>query len=194
MPGQDLPPLHHAVRATREHGYAYVPRALDQHQCQRLVSSIPDSLAEPVEEVVGEVRQHARELALPVDGLDNLELNRLLAAFDKALPATVAFTPTELTYMFYKGPHAGISPHRDPARHKMLIAIFTLKGRATFRVHGTRSESDITAEWTTSPGDLMFLRAPELHPHIKARPFHSIGPPIGSEERISLSLRMKSSP
>ncbi len=192
MSGQGLPPLHHAVRATREHGYAYVPGALDGQQCQALILSIPDIPAEPVREVVGEVRQYARALALPTAGLDNPELNGLVTAVTKALPKSIGFTPTELAYMFYKGPHAGISPHRDHARHKMLVAIFSLKGYATFRIHHTRDEADIDAEWTTAPGDLVLLRAPGLHPEVNTRPFHSIGPPIGSEERISLSLRMES--
>lgn len=192
MPRQGLPPLHHAVRAAREQGYAYVPGALDRQQCQRLVSSIPDTPAEPVQEIVGEVRQHAKALALPTAGLENPELDRLLTAFAEALPATIGFTPTEIAYMLYKGPHAGISPHRDHARHKLLIAIFTLKGCATFRIHHTRDEAAVNAEWVTRPGDLVLLRAPGLHPGVNTRPFHSIGPPIGSEERISLSLRMES--
>jgi hypothetical protein len=186
-----LPPLGGAVRDTRERGYAYLPRALMPRHCQGLVSAASLSEAEPVPEIVGEVRQYAKALVLSTRELTNPWHRSLVNALVKALPTAVGFVPTELTYMSYSGSRAGISPHRDQARFKLLIAIFTLQGRARFRIHRTREATDVIQEWITGPGDLVLLRAPGLNPQVDARPFHSIEPPIGDEERISLSVRME---
>jgi len=186
-----LPALGGAVRDTREHGYAYLPRALALSYCQRLVSAASLSAGEPVPEIVGEVRQNAKALVLSASELTSPWHRGLVNALGEALPTAVGFVPTELTYMSYSGPRAGISPHRDQARFTLLIAIFTLQGRARFRIHRTREETDVIQEWIASPGDLVLLRGPGLNSEVDARPFHSIGPPIGNKERISLSVRME---
>ena len=89
----------------------------------------------------------------------------------------------------YRGPSAGIGPHRDGKCFVLLVAAFTLRGSAPFSVQPAgRAGGRQTV--VVHPGDLCLLRAPGFGGP-DGRPRHAVGPPVGGGERISLTLRMR---
>jgi hypothetical protein len=77
----------------------------------------------------------------------------------------------------------------DQRRYRLLVAVFTLVGEATFTVFEDRSATKVVGAWTTTGGDLCLLRAPGLAGHSDGRPTHSVAGPAASA-RVSLTVRM----
>ncbi|MGH9004930.1 MAG: hypothetical protein ACRDYV_17545 [Acidimicrobiia bacterium] len=150
----------------------------------------------PVAEQVGQVRQRAEELVVPVGKAGYPVTARLAAALHAAasprsprLLGLERFVPNEAVYLRYRGRAAGISPHRDHKRYAVLIAVFTLLGEARLSVVADRAGEHVLASWLTAPGDLFLLRASGFGGDEDRRPLHAVGPPTGYE-RVSLTLRM----
>lgn len=194
-----LPPLGPALAETGRQGYGHVPGALSDAWRTALVAEVANREFAPVAEQVGEVRQRAEELAvrvgdatLPVTGALAAALGRAVVSGTAGIEGLARYQPKEATYQRYRGPDAGISPHRDFRHHRLLVAIFTLAGRARFRIVADRAGSDELAAWETQPGELCLLRAPGFDGETDGRPLHSIGPPLDGE-RLSLAFRMTTS-
>jgi hypothetical protein len=64
----------------------------------------------------------------------------------------------EATLMAYDRPDGGISPHRDRARYRGAVIVFTVEGTAPFRIHHSRDIEDVVASRLTTPG--RYGRAP----------------------------------
>jgi hypothetical protein len=99
-----------------------------------------------------------------------------------------AFDPNEVSYQHYTAGGNGLPPHRDQRYYATCIAIVTLRGSATFAVHGSRDRDDVVDEWTTGPGEVILLRGWSPHPEIDPRPYHRIDPPV-SGERLMFQAR-----
>jgi hypothetical protein len=194
-----LLPLGAALAETGRQGYARVPGALSGAWRTALVAEVVTWDFAPVPEQVGEVRQRAEELAvrledatLPVTASLAAALARAVVSARTGIEGLACYRPNEATYQRYRGPDAGISPHRDFTNHRLLVAVFTLAGRARFRVVADRTGNEELAAWQTQPGDLCLLRGPGFGGEPDGRPLHAIGPPLEGE-RLSLAFRMTAS-
>jgi len=100
--------------------------------------------------------------------------------------------PNETWVQRYRGAGAGVTVHKDLKRYRLLIAVFTVKGTATFTVCQNRV-GDTEAVWEAGPGSLVLLRGPDFGSVDDGRPLHAVGGPSHGE-RISVSYRMNSRP
>jgi hypothetical protein len=107
------------------------------------------------------------------------------AAADHGLDA---FHPNEVSYQRYTAGGNGLPPHRDQRYYATCIAIVTLRGSATFAVHGSRDPDDVVDEWTTGPGEVILLRGWSPEDGHDPRPFHRVDPPV-SGERLMFQAR-----
>lgn len=91
----------------------------------------------------------------------------------------------EVTWGQYPAEIGGISAHRDPSAYGGVIAVFTLWGRATFRVF---DGEQVVAEWDTRPCQLALLRGSGWPRSDSACPVHeALPPPVG--ERGIMTFR-----
>jgi hypothetical protein len=191
----NFPSLADALVDLASRGGAYVPGALSSGSCLELVAEVQPLTFVPVPRQVGTVHQQAEELAVRVGDVRLPAMAALAAALvrEVASSETIAeiggWSPDEATYQWYRGRAAGITPHRDFKGHRLLIAVFTLLGRAPFRIVVDRAGVGVLASWVVATGDLCLLRGPGFAGNPDGRPIHSIGPPHGPE-RLSLAFRM----
>lgn len=141
----------------------------------------------------GIVRQHGRGAYLPMaecdDGVRQLAsevVSGLSAASEaRGWPPVPAFNETTWTY--YPDGAGHITAHRDPDAYGGVIAVFTLKGAARFRILDTRQPS----RWVTAPGDVLLLagrRWPWTHSVCRR---HEVEPPSGGD-RMIMTMRFNS--
>lgn len=179
-----------------EAGFAHVRMAVPEHECRALLqeAATVDARFLPLPDRVNGVNQRAEQLSLRVGDPSIPAINDLAASLTAAVTSGEAtyglerFSPTEARFMRYRGGRAGLGAHRDGTCYWMLVAVYSLAGRATFTVHpdsGSRDPLHIAVQ----PGDLVLLRAPGFGGHPDGRPLHSVGPPLDGE-RISLTVRM----
>jgi hypothetical protein len=191
-----LPPLGEAVTEAAVQGYAHVPAALTSADREVLLAEVRSMPFVPVPGLVGRVRQQVEEFPASVGDPRLPAMAELAEALVRRLAPTGAFVvglrgyrPREVTYQRYSGSTAGISPHRDFKQHRLLVAIFTLAGRAPFRIVADREGSEVLSGWEARAGDLCLLRGPGLDGNPDGRPLHAVGPPVEGE-RVSLAFRM----
>jgi hypothetical protein len=176
-------------------GYAWVPNVLRTTWVDALRAEVEGREFTSLPDEVGQVRQGAEELVVAVGDPELPVMAQLARALRHAVVSAGSdlgfgrYQPQEATYLRYRGPGAGISPHRDAKRYLLLVAVFTLVGMAPFRVVADRAGREVLASWLTVPGDLCLLRAPRLGGEAEGRPLHAVGPPRDSE-RLALAFRM----
>jgi hypothetical protein len=130
-------------------------------------------------------RGGALAMAAPDDPAPRAAAAWLARAADEA--GFGPFTPNEVSYQRYTASGNGLAPHQDQRYYGTCIAIVTLRGSATFAVHGSRDRADVLAEWTTGPGEVILLRGWSPGPD-DPRPYHRIDPPV-SGERLMFQAR-----
>ena len=192
----NFPPLGRAVSEVGHQGYGWVPGALSPAWCAALIAEVRTLPFVSVPCQVGGVRQEAEDLAvrvgdvrLPAMAVLADALVREVVSAGTGVGSLAGYRPDEATYQRYRGPAAGISPHRDFKHHRLLVAIFTLVGRARFRIVADRAGAEVLASWEAQAGDLCLLRGPGFGGNLDGRPLHSVGPPLETE-RVSLAFRM----
>ena len=94
----------------------------------------------------------------------------------------------DLVVQRYDAGSAGISPHRDHVRYRILVALVALSGTARFVLSADRAGRDPRAI-AIAPGSLLLMTAPGFAGG-GDRPFHALDR-IDSE-RVSLGLRFDS--
>lgn len=87
----------------------------------------------------------------------------------------------------HEGPPYAIEWHRDFARDKLLVAIFTVSGLAQFEIE--TAESGIK-HYLICPGDLTLLAGPDVLTTHDPRLRHRVSTNLTYEPRISIALRM----
>jgi hypothetical protein len=176
-----------AIAEAHRVGHARAAHVLRGHICRRLLQELGPLPWEELPVNAGLVRQIARRVVLyPPWAAPTLA--RLAGLVEAAAVATVhPLTVNEATFMAYDWPDGGISPHRDRARYRGAVIVFTVEGTAPFRIHHSRDIEDVVASWLTTPGDMVVLRAAAAG-CVEGRAMHSVGPPLRGA-RVSLSFR-----
>lgn len=182
-----------ATRQAAATGFARIPRAVSPTDSTRLQKESAALYFEPLEPVIGRVRQQGRYARVrPHDPLLPALWTLARSVQDgvrrSGVKGATRFMPNEAKYQWYEAADDGISAHRDQGFYRGVIVVLTLSGRASFTIHNLATE-DIVEEWTTEPGEVCVLAGAGLGPRDR-RPMHRVGPPIGSP-RLSLTLRMK---
>jgi hypothetical protein len=180
-----------AIAEAHRVGHARAAHVLPGHICRRLLQELGPLPWEALPVNAGLVRQVARRLVLyPPWAAPTLAA--LAGLVEAAAAATVhPLMVNEATFMAYDWPDGGISPHRDRARYRSAVIVFTVEGTAQFRIHHSRDIEDVVESWLTTPGDMVVLRAASPG-GVEGRAMHSVGPPLRGA-RVSLSFRADSS-
>jgi hypothetical protein len=178
-------------------GHCLVRDALTTAQTDELLAEVASGRFSPLDPQIGTVRQRGDGLTVGVGDEAFPLVARLVTELTGGVTAsridgTADYEPNEITCQRYLDDSSGIAPHMDQRRYRLLVAVFTLVGEATFTVFEDRSATKVVGAWTTTGGDLCLLRAPGLAGHSDGRPTHSVAGPAASA-RVSLTVRMNQS-
>ncbi|MDQ4011087.1 MAG: alpha-ketoglutarate-dependent dioxygenase AlkB [Actinomycetota bacterium] len=184
----DWSTLLHEVTAQ---GAAFAAHAVRRPVCAQLAAELRDGPYEPVESVIGQVRQETESFEVAVAELDRYpmlssvcdELVRRL--HEHGLPQ---WMPNEVSVQRYRPGSVGITPHRDQRRYAQLVALITIAGSAPFTLCRSR-DGDSLQTWQVDEGSLVLLRGPGLAGDPDGRPMHMVGGPTGTP-RTSIGIRM----
>ncbi len=184
----DWSTLLHEVTAQ---GAAYAARAVRQPVCAQLAAELRDGRYEPVESVIGSVRQETEAFEVAVAELDRYPL--LSSVCDELVRrlhehGVPQWVPNEVSIQRYRPGSIGITPHRDQRRYAQLVAVITITGSAPFTLCRNRG-GDPLRTWQADEGSLVLLRGPGLAGDQDGRPMHMVGGPTGTP-RTSIGIRM----
>ncbi len=174
-----------------EQGAAFAARALRQPFCDQLAAELRDGPYEPVESLVGQVRQEAEAFVVCAAELDRYPVLTSLCTeiarqvHWRGIPEWV---PNEVAVQRYHPGSLGITPHRDQRRYAQLVAVITVAGSAPFTLCRNR-DGDPIRTWQADAGSLVLLRGPGLAGNPDGRPMHLVGGPTGTP-RTSIGIRM----
>ncbi len=179
------------LREVTEQGAAFAARAVRQPFCEQLAAELRDGPYEPVEPVIGQVRQEAESFVVGVGELDRYPVLTSLCdelarqVHEHGVPEWV---PNEVAIQRYQPGSIGITPHRDQRRYAQLVAVITVTGSAPFTLCHNR-DGDPIRTWQADEGSLVLLRGPGLAGDPDGRPMHVVGGPTGTP-RTSIGIRM----
>lgn len=193
-------PAADALRACAASGYARVADAIDPGFLGRLRNEVDAGPFRPFRGSFGPVRQQIDgydvelpSAAFPLLGDLCRELGDLVRAHGRGIRGLATWRPNEVGIAHYVPGSIGITPHMDGKWYRRLVVAATVYGRARFAICRSRDPDDSIDGWTSSPGDLVFMRGPGLGGVRDGRPFHLVeGPTRG--ERLSLGIRMSVTP
>jgi hypothetical protein len=187
-----LIPWNDAVTALADRGWTFVPTALSVALAEQLGED--DRRQWRLLGNEDRVEQHAFGAYMPF--VDTLPLARAIgddlvaglseAALRRGLPVVPGFT--EATWSRWPVRTGRISSHRDPREYGGVIAIFTLRGHAIFRVFDDHQRA---TEWETGPGQLAILRGTGWPSPDSNCLVHEVEPPM-NEERLIMTFRYNS--
>jgi hypothetical protein len=185
-------PWDDAVTALTDRGWAFIPTALSVDLAQQLGED--DRRQWRLLGNEGKVEQHAFGAYMPFTetlplarGMgDDLIAGLSEAAKRRGLPEVPGFN--EATWSRWPVRTGRITAHRDPREYGGIIAIFTLRGRAMFRVFDDDQQA---TEWETGPGQLAILRGNGWPLSDSRCLVHEVEPPT-SEERMIMTFRYNS--
>ncbi|HLH99400.1 MAG TPA: hypothetical protein VKV06_01350 [Acidimicrobiales bacterium] len=182
-------PWDDVVSALPGPGWAHVPAAIDTDLAERLADDDRRQWRLLGDE--GGVHQHAFGSYTPFrETLPAVRLvgERLIAGLSetarrRGLPAPSDFN--EATWGRYPAKSGRITVHSDPREYGGIIAVFTLRGHAIFRVFDGNNKP---TEWETGPGQLALLRGAGWPCANSRCPAHEVDPPT-TEERMIMTFR-----
>jgi hypothetical protein len=174
-----------------DRGAAFVARAFRQPFRDQLAAELAAGPYEPVEPVIGQVRQEAESFVVPTADMDRYPV--LTCLRDRLVQRIHAhgvpeWVPNEVAVQRYQPGSIGITPHRDQRRFALLVAVITVAGSAPFTLCRNRS-GDPVRTWQADEGSLVLLRGPGLSGEQDGRPMHNVGGPTGTS-RTSIGIRM----
>ena len=169
-------------------GWVRLAGHLDTDECAALVK--PQTLPwTQMASQVGAVTQHGwyaqqpfQQAPSPVQAFGSAMRATLSAALGQQLPDW-----TDATWQRYEPGYGHIGPHRDQAFYKGVILIVTLSGEAEFTILESRDPPVTLDRWTTSGGDIVFLRGADLAGAGTRCPLHQIATP--TSDRLTMTLR-----
>lgn len=179
------------LREVTEHGVAFAARAVHPPFCGQLMTELRDGPYEPVQPLIGQVRQETESFEVPFAQLDLYPVLRGLCdeliqqVHEHGAPEWV---PNEVAIQRYQPGSIGITPHRDQRRYAQLVAVITVVGEAPFTLCRNR-DGDPVRTWQADQGSLLLLRGPGLAGVPDGRPMHLVGGPTG-KPRTSIGIRM----
>lgn len=181
----------------QERGAAFIEAALDPEVARKVALESSRGTFERLAEWEGTARQDGEYFML-AGGMGGYPLiqhlcRELKTAINEQgayITGLESWHPNEAWIQRYRGAGAGVTVHKDQKRYRLLIAVFTVTGTATFTVCQNRA-GDAEAAWEAGPGSLVLLRGPGFSGVDDGRPLHAVGGP-GRGERISVSFRMNS--
>lgn len=97
----------------------------------------------------------------------------------------------DVSIQSYGDPAAGIGWHRDFARDKHLVVVFTVSGAAVVKVIDDNGHA---RELCAQSRSVLCLLGPDPISGSDPRLAHTVGPPLTNETRTSIALRMTVSP
>jgi hypothetical protein len=181
----------------QERGAAFIEAALDPEAAGKVALESSRGAFERLAEREGTARQDGEYFMLAGDMggyplIQQLcrELKTVIHGQGAHITGLESWDPNEAWIQRYRGAGAGVTVHKDLKRYRLLIAVFTAKGTATFTVCQNRA-GDAEAVWEAGPGSLVLLRGPDFGGVDDGRPLHAVGGPSHGE-RISVSFRMNS--
>ena len=115
----------------------------------------------------------------------------LRTALDRMEPPPLGypFVINDFIVQRYASGRRGITPHRDHARYRGLVAIVVLRGTGRFWVCDNREGAD-RRDVPAPPGSLLLMRAPDFAGRAD-RPFHALSDI--TETRYSFGMRYDAS-
>lgn len=179
------------LREVTEQGAAFAAHAVRRPVCEQLAGGLRDGPYQPVESVIGPVRQETDsfEVAIPESGryllLSGLCDELIRQVHEHGVPQ---WMPNEVSIQRYRPGSVGITPHRDQRRYAQLVAVITIAGSAPFTLCRNRGGDPIRT-WQSEQGSLVLLRGPGLGGDPDGRPMHMVGGPTGTP-RTSIGIRM----
>lgn len=212
---QDGFTLERAIAATKAHGFYFAENALDERTLKRLqleAKRLPYKLGDHTKTPINAgkanevTQQHERyytryneknpsvltlEAGLVIKGL-----TKSVRAMDN-YPELKNWQANEIGYQRYRGDSDYISAHRDRSSDRLLSVTFTITGSSIIRILKTLGDpNDYSSvepieSFTTSPGSVMFLRAPDELGNGE-QVLHDVSPPFDGSRSI-LNLRMRES-
>ncbi|MGH3695512.1 MAG: hypothetical protein ACRDRX_16250 [Pseudonocardiaceae bacterium] len=180
------------LREVVEHGAAFAAGAVGRPGCDQLAAELLGGPYEPVEPLIGRVRQQAESFLVPIGQLK--PRYPVLAGLCHELIRQIQthgvprWVPTEVAVQRYQPGSIGITPHRDQRRYAQLVAVITVAGSAPFTLCHNRAGEAIRT-WQADAGSLVLLRGPGLAGNPDGRPMHLVGGPTGTP-RTSIGIRM----
>jgi hypothetical protein len=188
--------LREALRACAASGHARIAEAIEPGFLGALRTELEAGPFRSFRESFGPVRQQidgydvvVPSTSFPLLGVLCSELGALVRSHGRAVRGLATWRPNEVGIAHYVPGSIGITPHMDGRWYRRLVIVATVYGRARFAICGSRDPGDVLDEWTSAPGDLVFMRGPGLGGARDGRPFHLVeGPRRG--ERLSLGIRM----
>jgi hypothetical protein len=182
------------LRKVSQHGAAFAARAVDRPCCVQLMGELGNGPFEPMAPVIGSVRQEGESFEIRVERLK--PRYPALAYLCEELVGQVRrhgvpeWLPNEIAVQRYHPGSLGITPHRDPRRFALLVAVITVAGSAPFTLCSNRAGDPIRT-WQVSEGSLVLLRGHRLAGEVDDRPMHVVGGPTGCIPRTSIGIRMQ---
>ena len=179
------------LREVTAQGVAFAPRALPQPCRDELAAELAAGPYEPVEPVIGQVRQEAEFFEVEAGDMHRYPV--LTRLFDQLVRQVHAhgvpdWVPNEVAVQRYQPGSIGITPHRDQRRFARLVVVITVAGSAPFTLCRNRAGDPIRT-WQAGEGSLVLLRGPGLAGEQDGRPMHHVGGPTHAP-RTSIGIRM----
>ena len=195
-----LPDLSSALAAVVTTGFACVDGALPPAWRRAVLDQVAGAAFRPLP-ATGATVVRADQHVIDGSADDASPAARLRRGFGDAVrrgaPAgsgLEAYAPNQAVCLRYRDARDGIGPHQDGKGYGLLVAVFTLRGSATFSVLTGRSGRRAVISRTVKAGDLVLLRGPGLAGEADGRPWHSVGGAHGRGDRIALVLRSTGRP
>jgi hypothetical protein len=193
-----------AINDTAEDGYAFLTNAINhearvalEEEILNLPLEAGDHVNYPINQGTGrEVRQLHERVYHPL-GHPNVpkatRICQLLADTIRPMDSKLStWLPTEIGYQRYRNSHDWISPHRDRLSDRLLSVTITITGSALVKMYKSSDDYrnlECITEFQTSPGTIMFLRAPGFASGSQI--IHEVYPPTDGKREI-VNFRMRS--
>lgn len=192
-------------------GCAHLEGFLSTEWCEALADEIrrTELTKRPEQFQWAEQRLLSRTVSAPFDGYPSTAaiaemLRKNVRELMPDVEGAESYGPTEANFHEYPPGEIGITPHRDEADSRFMVAVLTVEGAADFLVYedhqiprhdlGTviemRQSAPVIEQWSLTAGSLILLRAPGFDGNADGRPMHEVSGSTDGSSRLSVVFRM----